>query len=276
MGERRIKLTVAYDGTSFYGWQKQHPPDEAPLRTAQGVLEAAVRDVIREPVSVHGASRTDSGVHAIGQVASFDTTATMDVQRMPAAISSRLPDDIRVLEAQVVPREFNVIGDVESKGYRYRVAWGRREAQERPLFERYWVSWVPYVLDIDLMNAAAQDLIGRHDFAAFTRLNHGRESTERLVSNCSVHVESDRTLWIDVEGEGFLWNMVRIIAGTLVDIGASRRAADSIPSIIESGDRAAAGPTMPPEGLCLQWIRYGTPGTGRQRQLAASRLRLES
>ena len=273
MAARRIKLTVAYDGTHFHGWQKQHPPDEPPLRTAQEVLEKAVREVVREPVSVHGASRTDSGVHARGQVAAFESGTAIEVERLPAAISSRLPDDIRVMSAEEVSPEFNVIGDVEAKGYRYQVAWGRREAQDRPLFDRHWVTWVPYNLNLADMQQAADDLTGSHDFASFTRLNHGRESTVRCVQACQVVPDADRVLHIDVEGEGFLWNMVRIIAGTLVDIGAGRRSADSIPEILRQCDRAAAGPTMPPEGLCLQWIRYGPPGCGRQRQLADARAR---
>lgn len=275
MDARRIKLTVAYDGTHFHGWQKQHPPGEAPLRTAQEVLEQAVREVVREPVSVHGASRTDSGVHARGQVAAFDTTTAIAVDRLPAAVSSRLPEDIRVMSAEEVSSEFNVIGDVASKGYRYRVAWGRREAQHRPLFDRHWVAWVPYDLDLQDMQRAADDLTGSHDFASFTRLNHGRESTVRCVTSCQVAAESEHVLRIDVEGSGFLWNMVRIIAGTLVDVGAGRCQADAIPGILEQRDRTAAGPTMPPEGLCLQWIQYGPPGSGRRRQLADARSKAE-
>ena len=257
---RRIKLTVAYDGTDFKGWQKQHPPGEPPLRTAQG-----------EEVSVHGASRTDSGVHAIGQVAAFDTSSEIDVDRLPAAISSRLPDDIRVHAAEVVPDAFNVIGDVETKAYRYRVAFGRREAQDRPLFERRHVAWIPWPQDLDAMRAAAALLVGTHDFASFTRLNHGRESTVRTVHALDVDLTGDRELSMTVSGEGFLWNMVRIMAGTLVEVGAQRRTLPQVRDALEASDRAAAGVTMPPEGLALLWIRYGPPGCGRQRQLQADR-----
>jgi tRNA pseudouridine38-40 synthase len=271
MATRRIKLTVAYDGTHFFGWQKQHPPEEEPLRTAQGVLEQAVRTVVREEVSVHGASRTDSGVHAAGQVAAFDTNCEMEVDRFAPAISSRLPGDIRVLSAEVVPDEFNVIGDVASKEYGYRVAFARRESHERPLFDRHHVAWVPWDLDIDAMNEAAASLVGRHDFSSFTRLNHGRESTVREITACEVAMVDERVAEITVRGEGFLWNMVRIIAGTLVEVGAGRRPANSISDIIDAGERSAAGVTMPPEGLILRWIEYGPPGCGRQRQLAKRR-----
>ena len=271
MAQRRIKLTVAYDGTDFRGWQKQHPPDEPPLRTAQGVLEQAVRQVVREEVSVHGASRTDSGVHAVGQVAAFDTKSEMDVARFAPAISSRLPDDIRVLDAEEVSDAFNVIGDVQDKSYQYRVAFGRREAHQRPLFDRHHLAWVPWDPDVDAMNAAASLLVGQHDFSSFTRLNHGRESTVRSVHTCDVEFPASQVASITVSGEGFLWNMVRIIAGTLVEVGASRRTLDSVKAALVAGERSSAGVTMPPEGLSLQWIRYGDPGSGRQRQLQQRR-----
>lgn len=271
MAQRRIKLTVAYDGTDFRGWQKQHPPDEPPLRTAQGVLEQAVRQVLHEEVSVHGASRTDSGVHAVGQVAAFDTKSEMDVDRFAPAISSRLPDDIRVLDAEEVSDAFNVIGDVQDKSYQYRVAFGRREAHQRPLFDRHHLAWVPWDLDVDAMNAAAALLVGQHDFSSFTRLNHGRESTVRSVHTCDVEFPASQVASITVSGEGFLWNMVRIIAGTLVEVGASRRTLDSVKTALVAGERSSAGVTMPPEGLSLQWIRYGEPGSGRQRQLQQRR-----
>lgn len=273
MASRRIKLTVAYEGTSFFGWQKQHPPNEDPLRTAQGVLEQAVREVVREPVSVHGASRTDSGVHAIGQVAAFDTACAMDVDRFPPAVSSRLPSDIRVVAAEVVPDIFNVIGDVVGKEYAYRVAFGRREAHQRPLFDRHHLAWVPWDLDLDAMNVAAASLVGRHDFASFTRLNHGRESTIRTITACHVTLSESQVATITVRGEGFLWNMVRILVGTLVEVGAGRRCADSMPGVIDGAERSAAGVTMPPEGLMLNWIEYGPPGCGREKQLQAKRLK---
>ncbi len=272
----RYKLTVAYDGTAFHGWQKQHPPGAQPLRTAQGVLEQAVRAVVRAPVNVFGASRTDAGVHAVGQVAAFDADIPVPLERLPAAITSRLPDDMQVRSANIVPDEFNIIGDVESKGYRYTVAYGRREAPTRPLFDRYWTAWTAWPLEIGLMVQAAADFVGQHDFAAFTRVSQTRESTIRNVHSCTVQQAGDGRLHIDISGEGFLWNMVRIIAGTLVEIGAQRRPVDSIPETIQSGDRHLAGPTFPPEGLCLQWIHYGEPGCGRQRQLAMQRAKADA
>ncbi|MCH2134049.1 MAG: tRNA pseudouridine(38-40) synthase TruA [Phycisphaerales bacterium] len=272
----RYALTIAYDGTDFHGWQKQHPPDSEPLRTVQGLVEAAVEELVRQPVHVLGASRTDSGVHAEGQVASFESPKPLDPTVLPAALTSRLPSDVQVRSAQEVDLRFNPIGDATSKGYRYRLAYARATADSRPLFDRHYTSWCPGELDLEGMQRAARDLVGEHDFAALTRVRHGRESTVREIFDCTVVEEEDRRLRIDVSGNGFLWNMVRIIAGTLVGVGEGRIEPDSIPDILASLDRQRAGRTMPPEGLCLMWIRFGAPGAGQERQrLAAARRREE-
>jgi tRNA pseudouridine38-40 synthase len=247
----RYKLTVAYDGTDFHGWQKQLRED-GPLRTVQGDLEEAVRKIVREPIILMGASRTDSGVHARGQVAAFTTALELDAERMILAINSRLPADVMVVCAETVDLDFNPIGDATSKGYRYRLAHGPR----RPLFDRRITSHCPTTLDVDAMSRAAGDLVGEHDFTSFARKHHGRESTVRTVYACSVAAIQEDRLRIDVSGNGFLYNMVRIIAGTLVEVGRGRVAPDGIPAILAARDRQAAGPTLPPEGLCLHWIRY--------------------
>ncbi len=269
----RYALTIAYDGTAFHGWQKQHPPDLDPLRTVQGVVEAAVEELIRESVHVLGASRTDSGVHAEGQIACFTSAVDLDPEILPAALSSRLPVDVQVRHAEIVDPVFNPISDAEAKSYRYRLAHGRTMADSRPLFDRHTTAWSARELDVSLMKQAAHDLIGEHDFGAFTKIRHGRESTVREIYQCAVEEDSSDRLRIDVEGNGFLWNMVRIIAGTLVEIGEGRLPVDSIPGMLESGDRRQAGRTMPPEGLCLMWIRYGPPGSGKRRRLQDSAAR---
>lgn len=253
----RYKLTVAYDGTNFHGWQKQHPPGEEPLRTAQGVLEATIQHVVREEIHLLGASRTDSGVHAKGQVAAFSTDKAFPVERLARAVTSRLPDDIQVLDAKEVPDSFNPIGDCTAKGYRYRIAHGHDLPKRKPLFDRCYTAWIAEPLDPVPMHEAAQHLVGEHDFASFTRLHHGRESTVRTVDECSVSAISRHRLRINVSGNGFLYNMVRIIAGTLVEVGRGKFKPDDVPTILATRDRAAAGPTLPPEGLCLMWIRYG-------------------
>jgi tRNA pseudouridine38-40 synthase len=256
----RFKILVAYDGTDFHGWQRQTPPDLPPgeqLRTVQGVLEEAVRAVVREPVSVLGASRTDAGVHARGQVAVFATSRQIPLERLPAAITSRLPEDVQVWRAETVSDAFDPIADARAKGYRYRLSHDCRRAGRPPLFDRRYTAWTAYRLDPARMHEAAAYLVGQHDFASFARQHHGRESTVRTIFRCRVRADSPRRCIIDVAGSGFLYNMVRIIAGTLLEVGRGRIDPACLPEIIAARDRRAAGSTMPPEGLCLRWIRYG-------------------
>ena len=253
----RYKLTVAYDGTRFHGWQKQHPPGEAPLRTVQGVMEEVVTALLRvEKINVVGASRTDSGVHARGQVAAFSSDREFDLAKLPMILTSRLPEDVQVLDATIVPPEFSPITQCTSKGYRYTIAWGRKHGVLRPLFDRHFVTWTAYELDLNRMQAAAVHLIGENDFVSFTRKNHGRESTVREVFSCEVSESGEREIQIDISGNGFLYNMVRIIAGTLLEIGRGQWPPEKMKDILEAKDRDAAGPTLPPEGLCLEWVNY--------------------
>lgn len=275
----RYKITVAYDGTHFHGWQKQdRTPEnssddgqipETPvtgtevtglcdaerLRTVQGVLEEAVRKVVREPVNVLGASRTDAGVHAKGQVAAFTTRTSIPVERLARAITSRLPDDVQVRDAEIVTDEFDPIRGAIAKGYCYRLAHSCAR-HRKPLFDRHYVTHTAYRLDPVRMNLAARLLMGEHDFASFTRINHGRDSTVRTIYDCSVTATHRTRCRIDVVGNGFLYNMVRIIAGTLVEVGRGVIEPEAIPQIITAKDRNAAGPTLPPNGLCLMWIKY--------------------
>lgn len=274
----RYKITVAYDGTLFHGWQRQRAPadglneleaasDEpameaeedsnpsSPIRTVQEVLERAVRHVVREQVDVVGASRTDAGVHARGQVAAFTTSTEIPVEKLPRAITSRLPEDVQVTHAEIVPEDFDPIRGAIAKGYRYRIAHGCARGPQ-PLFDRHVVLRCPHKLDAARMNEAARLLLGEHDFSSFARINHGRESAVRTIFDCQVLATRRRRLHIDVAGSGFLYNMVRIIAGTLVEIGRHRKEPDEIVRILEAKDRRAAGPTLPPTGLCLMWIKY--------------------
>jgi tRNA pseudouridine38-40 synthase len=264
----RFRLTVAYDGTDFHGWQKQAPTNEDDsdaLRTVQGVLERSVRDVVREPIRLLGASRTDAGVHARGQIAAFNSDVEMPPSRLVAAINSRLPHDVLVRSCRIVPDEFNPISDAVSKGYRYRLAHGGRTGVLRPLFDRRITTFTAELLDVARMHEAAARFCGEHDFASFTRAHHGRESTVRTVHECRVTASGRRPprIHIDVSGNGFLYNMVRIIAGTLVDVGRGRLEPERIPDLIAARDRRVAGPTLPPQGLCLMWIRYSADGGPR-------------
>ena len=260
-GVPRYGLLVAYDGTAFHGWQRQEPPGAEPLRTVQGVLQEAVRTVVGEPVTLLGASRTDAGVHARGQVAAFTTSRVIPVERLSLAITSRCPPDVQVRGAMVVPEAFDPISDARAKGYRYSLQHGRPSEVPPPLFDRTLVYSTWHRLDPSRMKAAADRLVGRHDFASFTRADHGRESTVRTIHTCTVHATGPHRIEIDVSGDGFLYNMVRIIAGTLVEAGRGRMTPEQVAALLAAPARERAGPTLPPEGLCLSWIHDG-PGFG--------------
>ena len=289
-------MTIAYDGTDFCGWQKQSPfedavptapnlviePDAAEgtvatgetdtrerveLRTVQAVVERAVRDVVREPIVLMGASRTDSGVHARGQVAAFTCSEGVDrgigwpVDRgtdgLLKAVNSRLPRDVLVLAAAVAPHDFNPIQGATSKQYSYTI-WN---SPTRPLWERQTALHVWDRLDVAAMQEAAKLIEGEHDFGAFAAAGHGRLSTVRTVFACRVREEEAkqndaRRIVIEVCGSGFLWNMVRIIAGTLVDAGRGRIGPERVHEALRTGKRELAGATLQPQGLCLEWIKY--------------------
>lgn len=275
----RYRLTIAYEGTDFHGWQRQLPPDpEAPpgsidpatgefprieMRTVQGVLLQTLAEVFRvapNSLKLLGASRTDSGVHALAQTAVF--TLIPEAQGPPKdrimdALNSRLPEDVVVTHCAEVGERFNPIGDCVRKGYRYLIHDGRA----RPLWNRRTVHHCWVDLDHERMHDAAQHIIGEHDFRAFTNANHGRESTVRTVETCTVTRLEDRTIAIDTSANGYLLNMVRIIAGTLIDVGKgkSRFPPERVLEAVQTGDRTRSGPTAPPEGLCLMWGEYPKP-----------------
>lgn len=317
----RYKLTIEYDGTDFCGWQKQEPfapsgnelggvhegtevhaaaeelgiregesRSRVALRTVQHVVERAVREVVREPVILMGASRTDSGVHARGQVAAFTCSGDASVEgadvpselrgvgwpisrgadRLLRAINGRLPEDVQVVAAEVTTPDFNPIGDAKSKAYSYTLCVSPPPPAGlslRPMWNRKFVQQIWGTLDLAAMNDAAKRIVGEHDFAAFAAAGHGRQTTVRTVFSCEVTDVSEsraharasddaRILRIDISGSGFLYNMVRIIAGTLVEVGRGRMSAADVAAAIESKDRRNAGPTLPGTGLCLEWIKY--------------------
>lgn len=268
----RYKLTIAYDGTDFCGWQKQEPPDpndptkRMTLRTVQGVVEETVREVLREQVVVMGASRTDSGVHALGQVAAFTSEPIegkgigwpeeRGTDTLVKALNSKLPRDVLIMGAEVAPYDFNPIGGATEKEYTYTIECG----PVRPLWDRKYVFHTWYELDLARMQQAAAAMVGEKDFAAFAQIDHGRTTTVRTIFRCGVErTESDENanrFVIRVSGSGFLYNMVRIIAGTLMEVGRGKIEPGEIAAIIASGDRRQAGPTLPPQGLRLEWVRY--------------------
>ena len=252
--ERTLKLVLAYDGTDFHGWQRQ-----AGVRSVQQDMEDVLRRVLRHPLSVAGASRTDAGVHARGQVARVVTSAPIPVDNLQRALGHHLPADIALIHASVAAPKFHPARDALGKLYRYRIF----NAPQRPVAEfsgRYaWHMWHP--LDLDRLRAAAAELVGTHDFAAFASQGSPRASTVRTVSRIGVRRCVHQVL-IDVEGGGFLYNQVRNMVGTLVEVGRGHWAPERMREILAGQDRRQAGPTAPAHGLCLQWVRYaGLGGT---------------
>jgi tRNA pseudouridine38-40 synthase len=250
MSQRKIRFTIAYDGTDYHGWQVQPG-----IKTVQETLCVAATSLIGRKVHVHGASRTDAGVHALGQVGLIETVTPIPTENFPKALNDRLPHDIAVLDASEPPWNFDLIGDVRRKLYRYTLYAG---AIRSVLDARY--SWhLPVRVDTAAMHAAAQSLVGTHDFRSFASAADRRESSIRTIFRCDVVREpGDRQDWIhvEVEGDGFLYNMVRNIVGTLVDIGHGRWEPALMAAILEAKDRTAAGQLAPASGLCLVWIRY--------------------
>ena len=246
MAVRNIKLTISYDGVNYNGWQNQ--PGK---RTIEGELQRAVSELTGVLTKVNGASRTDAGVSALGQAANFTIDSPIPTENFVKAINHRLPRDIVVTEAVEVDRDFDASGSAKSKLYRYTIFTGknRNVLKTRNCWHR------PGKLDVAAMNAAAQMLIGTFDFKSFAAAADKRESSVRTVTLCRV-TQEEKWIYIDIEADRFLYNMVRNIVGTLVEVGRGRWKPEKIKEILEAKDRTAAGPTAPPEGLCLMWIKY--------------------
>ncbi len=245
---RNLKLVIAYNGAAYHGWQRQaNGVDTVQLR----VESAAVR-VLEHPLHVHGASRTDAGVHAVGQVANIRTTnLAIPLTGMRKAINSRLPDNIVIRSISEAAADFNSSRSATGKTYRYRIHVGPgRPVHLAGQVYHYWRQ-----LDIDAMRDAAGRLVGKHDFAGFARSGDKRDNTVRTIFRCDL-AEMDDEIHVAVQGDGFLYNMVRNIVGTLVEIGRSRWPADRIDKILQTRNRGDAGRTAPPDGLTLMCVHY--------------------
>lgn len=243
---RTIKLTISYDGTRYNGWQLQKNG-----RTVQGEIEKAIEKVFGRLHRLHAASRTDAGVHAKSQVAHFKTTERIPVDKIAVALNSRLPEDISIIRAEEVPGEFHARFDAKTKHYRYHVL---NSKKRDPFSERY--AWrVPYSLDVPLMRKESKVLLGEHDFKSFQASDKRERSSTRRITKISVKKKGS-SVDIDIEGNGFLYNMVRNIAGTLVDIGRGYLPAGSMKKILKAKDRTKAGPTAPAKGLFLMEVKY--------------------
>jgi tRNA pseudouridine38-40 synthase len=252
-----FKITIAYDGSRFVGWQRQiNGP------SVQGLIEEALRELDEDEVSLAGAGRTDAGVHALGQVASFTLRRVITADVLRRALNSRLPDEVRIVSAEEVPASFHARFVVSRKAYRYRI-WN---ADVLNPFEREYAWHVRAALDLDAMQSAARLLEGRHDFAAFqaadgTQLTTAREIfSSRLVARDSepgaALSPSGRLITYEISGSGFLRHMVRAIAGSLVEIGCGRHRVEWLSELLAGRDRTRAGPTAPAHGLFLVRVDY--------------------
>jgi len=246
--QRNLGLLLAYDGSDFHGWQKQPG-----MRTVQEIVEQAIRRVVRHQVVVCGSGRTDAGVHASGQVANFETTCDIPCESLRKAIGSRLPKDISLFRVYQVPLGFRASADALSKLYRYTIYNHPNRPVERHRQRYVYHFW--HQLQIGHMQAAAAQMVGEHDFAAFASKGSDRESTVRTILRCAVHRYYNE-IYVDVEGTGFLYNQVRNMVGTLVEIGRGHWPPETVEAILACGNRSKAGPTAPARGLCLRWVRY--------------------
>lgn len=252
MPARTIKLTIAYDGTDFVGWQRQ-----AAGVSIQGLIEDALAAFEGAPVTVHGAGRTDAGVHALGQVASVVLTAPHDPATLQRGLNVALPPAVRILGAADAPDGFHARFSASGKCYEYRIV---NAAFVSPFLHRY-VWHVPRPLDVDAMRTAGAFLVGEHDFAAFQASGAEVSSTRRAVQwlDWEGGDGPDRPLVLRIEGDGFLRHMVRNIAGTLVEVGVGRWSPAEVERILRDRDRRQAGRAAPAAGLFLVGVRYPAP-----------------
>ena len=245
-GTHRVLLTVSYDGTNYAGWQLQENAVAVQQR-----LEEALEKLIHTPIRVTGASRTDAGVHALGQRVHFDTVSRIPADKYPFALNTCLPPDIRVLEGKEVPGDFHARFDAKGKRYTYRI----HNAPHASALYRNITAHVPYKLDFEKMQNALPDLLGTHDFAAFQASGGTAKTTVRTLTDASLQRDGD-LLTLTVCGNAFLYNMVRIITGTMLDIGMGRIPEDAFRKALETGDRLALGFTAPACGLELTHVYY--------------------
>ena len=243
---RNIKLTIEYDGKDFNGWQKQ--PNKLNI---QGEIERAIENVTGEKVELIASGRTDAGVHALGQVANFKTNSKMAIEKIPIAINSQVKKSIRIKNAEEVDENFHSRFNCKRKTYRYVID----NSKYGTAIYRNISYHMPIKLNVEEMKKAIKYFEGKHDFKAFKSSGTSSKSSVRTIYSAQILVEGDN-IGIDLTGNGFLYNMVRIIAGTLVDVGLGKIKAEDIPKIIEGKDRSKAGKTLPPQGLMLIRVDY--------------------
>lgn len=242
---RNIKITIQYNGKNYCGWQKQ--PESLGI---QGTIEKAIYDITKENVKLVGSGRTDSGVHALGQVASFNVMSSIPTDKIPNALNSKLPKDISIIDCTEVDEEFHARYSAKGKRYRYLIY---NSPYRNPIYKD--ISYhVKYSLDFEKMCNEAKSLVGEHDFMGFMSSGSSVKDTVRIINDISL-IKKENLIIIEVEGNGFLYNMVRIIVGTLVDIGRGR-IEKNLSDIISSKSRSNTGHTAPAHGLFLKKVYY--------------------
>lgn len=244
---RTIRLILAYDGTEFSGWQIQPG-----VRTVQWVMEDRLAMVLTHQVRIVGSGRTDAGVHALGQAASFSTDRSIPLKGLQRGLNSLLPDDVRVMSAEEVSEGFDARRSARSKVYRYTI----HNAPLPCVLDRFRTWHVREPLDVAAMSDAARRLVGRHDFSAFQASDKRPRSALREMWRAAVFRRPGHLVLVELEADGFVMHMVRNIVGSLVDVGLSRTTPDRFREILEGRDRTKAGPTAPARGLCLVEVKY--------------------
>jgi tRNA pseudouridine38-40 synthase len=244
---RNIRLTIQYEGTNYNGWQRQK---NTPL-TIQEIIEKVLKNILREKVVLIAAGRTDAGVHAREQVANFKTANKMAVSKLRFALNSLLPEDIKVIHIQDAAPDFHSRYDSKYKTYRYTIL----NRSYPDIFQRRFVYFYPFPLDLKIMRKASRVLLGRHDFSSFKKTQKQDKSALRNLKAIDIKKQSD-FIYIYITAEGFLYNMVRSIVGTLIEVGRRKLAVDSLRKILEAKNRKSAGPTAPACGLCLMEVKY--------------------
>lgn len=243
---RNLRLDICYDGTRYRGWQRL----SGEHNTIQGKLEQTLSRILGEPIEISGSGRTDAGVHALGQVANFHCESTMDCGEILSALRRYLPEDIGIYSCKEVSPRFHARLNAKEKTYRYRI-WN---SDEPCVFDRRFVTVLPQALDLEAMEKGAAYFCGEHDFSAFCGNSRMKKSTVRYIRAVEI-VRSGNEIQITITGNGFLQNMVRLMIGTLVEVGEGTRSYASIPALF-GGRRAEAGRLMPPQGLCLMEVFY--------------------
>lgn len=243
---RNIKLVIEYLGTNYCGFQKQQNGV-----TIQSVLEEAIFKTLNERVTIYPSGRTDAGVHALGQVVNFYSSTNIEANKLPIIINFNLPNDIKVLSSKEVPEEFNARKSAKSKTYIYKIC------NERTLsvFDENRALAFGYNLNLQIMNQACKKLIGTHNFSSFVSTGTSTKTTTRTIYDCNI-TKQNKYLIFSITGNGFLYNMVRIIVGTLLDIGTGKTSLETLDLLLQGNNRKLAGKTVKPDGLYLKEVCY--------------------